>query len=119
MLRSAKVAIPPTALRLTVPDRVPPAGFVPMAMVITFVAVPTVFPRLSWTATCGAGDDIECGAGRRRETRRGGGQRVTAPCLGDRQVRERGDSVHRALARGPGEGAGGRIGSNGKRDDRG
>ncbi len=55
MLRSAKLAIPPTALRLTVPDRVPPPGFAPMATVITLVAVATVFPRVSCTATCSAG----------------------------------------------------------------
>ena len=42
-----KVATPLTAATAVVPDKVPPAGFVPMAMVREFAAVMTVFPCAS------------------------------------------------------------------------
>ncbi len=55
MLRSAKLATPLTALRTRVPVSLPPDGLVPMATVIRFVAVVTVFPSVSWIAACTAG----------------------------------------------------------------
>src|SRR5213082_2904722 len=55
MLRFAKVATPLTAATVVVPARVPLAGLVPMATVMLGVAVVTVLPWASWTATCTAG----------------------------------------------------------------
>src|SRR5438093_9042591 len=55
MLTFAKVATPLTAATVVVPARVPLAGLVPIARVMLVVAVVTVFPWASWTATCTAG----------------------------------------------------------------
>src|SRR2546427_454408 len=55
MLRSEKVATPLTAATVVVPERVPLAGLVPIATVMLVVAVVTVLPWASWTATCTAG----------------------------------------------------------------
>src|SRR5438128_296568 len=55
MLRFAKVATPLTAATVLVPASVPLAGFVPIATVMLVVAVVTVLPWASWTATCAAG----------------------------------------------------------------
>src|SRR5437763_16932757 len=55
MLRFAKLATPLTAATVVVPARVPLAGLVPIASVMLVVAVVTVLPWASWTATCIAG----------------------------------------------------------------
>ncbi len=55
MLRSVKVAIPFTALRIVVPERVTPLAFAPIVMVMTVLAVVTVLPAASCTATCTPG----------------------------------------------------------------
>src|SRR6266480_737373 len=55
MLRFAKVATPLTAATVLVPARIPLAGLVPIASVMLVVAVVTVLPWASWTATCTAG----------------------------------------------------------------
>src|SRR5436853_590749 len=55
MLTFAKVATPLTAATVGVPARVPLAGLVPIASVMLVVAVVTVLPWASWTATCMAG----------------------------------------------------------------
>src|SRR6266487_3596986 len=55
MLRFAKLATPLTAATVVVPARVPLAGLVPIATVMLEVAVVTVLPCASWTATCTAG----------------------------------------------------------------
>src|SRR5947208_2456432 len=55
MLRFAKVATPLTATTVVAPERVPLAGLVPIATVTLVVAVVTVLPWASWTATCSAG----------------------------------------------------------------
>src|SRR5436189_144145 len=55
MLRFGKVATPLTAATVVVPERVPLAGLVPIATVMLVVAVVTVLPWASWTATCTAG----------------------------------------------------------------
>src|SRR5205814_2019376 len=55
MLRFAKLATPLTAATVLVPDSVPLAGLVPIASVMLVVAVVTVLPWASWTATCTAG----------------------------------------------------------------
>src|SRR5438034_9777864 len=55
MLRFGKVATPLTAATVVVPARVPLAGLVPIATVMLVVAVVTVLPWASWTATCTAG----------------------------------------------------------------
>src|SRR5207244_2215955 len=55
MLTFAKVATPLTAATVVVPDRVPLAGLVPIATVMLVVAVVTVLPWASWTATRTAG----------------------------------------------------------------
>src|SRR5256885_3533737 len=55
MLTLAKVATPFTAATVVVPARVPLAGLVPIATVMLVVAVVTVLPWASWTATCTAG----------------------------------------------------------------
>src|SRR5881628_13243 len=55
MLTFAKVATPFTAATVLVPARVPLAGLVPIATVMLVVAVVTVLPWASWTATCMAG----------------------------------------------------------------
>ncbi len=51
MLTSVNVAIPFTVVRVMVPAMVPPPGFVPMPIVTTTGAVPTVFPKASCTVT--------------------------------------------------------------------
>src|SRR5438034_4995956 len=55
MLMFAKVATPLTAATVGVPARVPLAGLVPIATVMLVVAVVTLLPWASWTATCTAG----------------------------------------------------------------
>src|SRR2546426_514918 len=55
MLRLEKVATPLTAATVVVPARVPLAGLVPIATVMLVVAVVTVLPWASWTATCTVG----------------------------------------------------------------
>src|SRR5262245_54656860 len=50
------VATPFTADTVVVPDSVPPPGLVPMATVMLAVELVTVFPNVSWTATCTAGE---------------------------------------------------------------
>src|SRR5439155_18662822 len=55
MLRLEKVATPLTAATVVVPARVPLAGLVPIASVMLVVAVVTMLPWASWTATCTAG----------------------------------------------------------------
>src|SRR3989441_928117 len=55
MLRLEKVATPLTAATVVVPERVPLAGLVPIASVMLVVAVVTMLPWASWTATCTAG----------------------------------------------------------------
>src|SRR2546422_1035408 len=55
MLKLENVATPFTAATVVVPERVPLAGFVPIATVMLVVAVVTVLPWASWTATCTAG----------------------------------------------------------------
>src|SRR5439155_384203 len=55
MLRLKKVATPLTAVTVVGPERVPLAGLVPVATVMLVVAVVTVLPWASWTATCTAG----------------------------------------------------------------
>src|SRR5438132_14262327 len=55
MLTFAKVATPFTAAAVLVPARVPLPGLVPIATVMLVVAVVTVLPWASWTATCTAG----------------------------------------------------------------
>src|SRR6266516_1237429 len=55
MLTFAKVATPLTAATVVVPARVPLAGLVPIATVMLVVAVVTLLPWASWTATCTAG----------------------------------------------------------------
>ncbi len=55
MLRSSKVATPAVAARVSVPDRVPPPGCVPIPIVTVPVNVVTVLPRLSRATTWIAG----------------------------------------------------------------
>src|SRR5260370_40716937 len=55
MAKSEKVATPFTALRLTVPARVPAPGLAPITTVTRVVAVVTVLPAASSTVTCTAG----------------------------------------------------------------
>jgi hypothetical protein len=47
MVRSWKLATPAVAALVVVPDRVPPVGFVPMAIVIDAVENVTVLPNPS------------------------------------------------------------------------
>src|SRR5205809_7218760 len=54
-LKVEKVATPLAAATVLVPARVPLAGLVPIARVMLVVAVVTVLPWASWTATCTAG----------------------------------------------------------------
>src|SRR5213076_2406628 len=54
-LNVENVATPFTAAIVVVPARVPLAGLVPIATVMLVVAVVTVLPWASWTATCTAG----------------------------------------------------------------
>jgi hypothetical protein len=54
-LNVEKVATPPTAVTVVVPERVPLAGLVPIANVMPELAVVTVLPWASWTATDTAG----------------------------------------------------------------
>src|SRR5437899_957374 len=54
-LKVENVATPFTAATVVVPERVPLAGLVPIASVMLVVAVVTVLPWASWTATCTAG----------------------------------------------------------------
>ena len=58
MLSVEKEAIPAEAVTLVVPESVPPLGLVPIATVTLFVAVVTVFPNVSCTATCTAGEIV-------------------------------------------------------------
>src|SRR5437899_6652197 len=55
MFRFAKVATPLTAATVVVPERVPLAGLAAIASVMLVVAVVTVLPWSSETATCTAG----------------------------------------------------------------
>src|SRR4029077_20899699 len=55
MLRLENVATPLTAATEVVPDKVPPLGFVPMAIVMEVAALVTVLPWASWMVTCIAG----------------------------------------------------------------
>src|SRR5436305_13129142 len=55
MLRFAKLATPLTAATVVVPARVPLAELLPIASEMLVVAVVTVLPWASWTATCTAG----------------------------------------------------------------
>src|SRR5688572_18085890 len=55
MERLEKVATPPTADTVVVPDSVPPPGLVPIATVMLAVELVTVFPNASCTVTCTAG----------------------------------------------------------------
>src|SRR5437879_12499123 len=55
MLRFAKVATPLTAATVVVPARTPLAGLVPIATVMLVLAVVTLLPWASWTATCTPG----------------------------------------------------------------
>src|SRR5438874_1365041 len=55
MVRFANVATPLTAATVVVPARVPLPGLVPIATVTGLVAVVTVLPWASWTATRAAG----------------------------------------------------------------
>src|SRR5438034_5035810 len=52
MERLEKVATPPTAVTVVVPDSAPPPGLVPMATVTLAVEPVTVLPNASCTATC-------------------------------------------------------------------
>src|SRR3954467_4663918 len=56
MDRLEKVATPLTADTVAVPDSVPPPGLVPIATVTLAVELVTVFPNVSCTATCTAGE---------------------------------------------------------------
>src|SRR6266513_1267739 len=51
MLKSGKVAIPPDAATVLVPERVPPPGLVPRAIVTSPVKVGTMTPATSFTET--------------------------------------------------------------------
>src|SRR2546428_685115 len=55
MLKFENVATPFDAFAGGVPDSVPPAGFVPIATLTTFIALVTVLPNVSWIATWKAG----------------------------------------------------------------
>src|SRR3954463_16542117 len=55
MDRLGKVATPPTAATVVVPDSVPPPGLAPMATVMLAVELVTVLPNASCTDTCTAG----------------------------------------------------------------
>src|SRR3954468_4022829 len=55
MERLEKVATPPTADTVVVPDSVPPPGLAPIATVMLAVELVTVLPNASCTATCTAG----------------------------------------------------------------
>src|SRR6266540_1413398 len=127
MLRSANVATPFTALRIVVPERVAPFAFAPSVMVMTVLAVVTVLPTPSCTATRtpglhdesqlrGGSIDVEAGARRFRQPGRRGGKRVARPDLVEAQVAEGGHAVHGAANQGPGELAAGRVSANGDRD---
>src|SRR5438034_1079389 len=55
MLSVEKVATPATAAAVAVPERAPPAGFVPIATVTAPLKPGTGFPRASRAVTCTAG----------------------------------------------------------------
>src|SRR3954463_3099966 len=55
MDRLGKVATPPTAATVVVPDSVPPPGLVPMATVMLAVELVTALPNASCTVACTAG----------------------------------------------------------------
>src|SRR4051812_33025647 len=55
MERFEKLATPPTAATLVVPDSVPPPGLVPMATATVAVELVAVLPNASCTVTCTAG----------------------------------------------------------------
>src|SRR5262245_39652450 len=59
MDRFEKLVMPALAATETVPDRVPPPGLVPMAIVTVAFELVTVLPNASCTATCTAGDSGE------------------------------------------------------------
>src|SRR5689334_10650824 len=56
MDRLENVATPEDADAVVVPDSVPPPGLVPMATVMLAEELVTVFPNVSCTATCTAGE---------------------------------------------------------------
>src|SRR3954453_17014691 len=56
MERVEKVATPPTADTVAVPDSVPPPGLVPIATVTLAVELVTVLLNASCTVTCTAGE---------------------------------------------------------------
>src|SRR3954468_16504513 len=56
MDRLEKVATPPTADTVAVPESVPPPGLVPMATVMFAVELVTVLPNVSCTVTCTDGE---------------------------------------------------------------
>src|SRR5438094_7995065 len=56
MERVEKVATPPDAATVVVPDSVPPPGLVPIATVMLAVELVTVLPKASCTVTCTAGE---------------------------------------------------------------
>src|SRR6266487_2486627 len=58
MLRFEKVATPFTAATALVPDRVPPLGFVPSAILIESVKLVTVLPASSCAATRTGGEMV-------------------------------------------------------------
>ena len=55
MLKFEKVATPPTAATVAVPESAPPPGLVPMVSVMLVVALVTVLPPPSCTITVTAG----------------------------------------------------------------
>src|SRR6266480_729464 len=55
MLRLPKLTTPATAAAVAVPDKVPPAGFVPIATLTFPVKPAAVLPWASWAVTCTAG----------------------------------------------------------------
>jgi len=55
MLSPAKVATPPTAAWVSVPESAPPLGFVPIATVIFPVNPVAVLPLPSWAVTWTSG----------------------------------------------------------------
>ena len=63
ILKLENVATPPDAGTVSVPESVPPAGFVPIAIVTLFDALVTVVPVASTIATRTVGDEIVPPAG--------------------------------------------------------
>src|SRR3954468_1182002 len=58
MDRLEKVATPPTADTVAVPESVPPPGLLPMATVTPADELVTVLPNVSCTVTCTAGANV-------------------------------------------------------------